>query len=418
MSVRKRNYSTGVTFTLALLLSGCGGDGGGSGQTPPPIVVNPAPAPAPAPIPTPAPAPAPTPTPSGTVATYTQGLPPEADGIILEFKATNAGLYMLVLYSDDSKPSKVLKLQGRPDDAQSWLSATPDTEGGPLVISYAPTNIYSESTRAVSFYWTSHSADRGKFDKWGFYTANAGGVSISAAEDGVGTLLNHTEQVYAGGISGIVTPRPWLITARRNGSDGYGVYQDDGGYTAANTISDRFGKAATPDLLDIPTAAVSHPTDPQLYIGVGNTLYVYDADRRVTAYQFPNAGITARFSDLIWSDGDLYIGYGGKAYRLRDKQVSFFADLPFAFGDLPGRFCITGGSMYMLDGTARSLAGSTTREWIARGALSAAQSADAAAIKGGLGGGIFCSTKTTGTIYSTYPTISGKRGIRVITPLP
>jgi hypothetical protein len=344
-------------------------------------------------------------------------LPPEPEGDVVEFKATNAGLYMLVSYSDDAKPSKVLKLQGRPDDAQSWLSATPDTEGGPLIISFAPTNIYSEPTRAVSFYWTSRSADRDKFDKWGFYTANAGGVSTSAAEDGVGTLLNNTQQVYAGGITGIVTPRSWLITSRRNGSDGYGVYQDDGGYTAANTISDRFGKAATPDLVDLPDVAVSHPSEPQLYVGAGSRLYVYDADRRVTTYQFPTADITARFSDLIWSDNDLYIGYGGKAYRLRDKQITFFADLPFAFGDAPGRFCITGGSMFMLDGTARALAGGGTRDWIARGTLTPSQNTDAAAIRAGLGGGIFCSTRTAGTIYSTYPTISGKRGIRVITPL-
>lgn len=406
---------------LAMLcaVAGCGGGegDGGSGSLPPPSGSAPTPVPAPAP----APAPAPTPAPSGAVAAASEGLNPDgAATLLVEIKATNAGVYVLGDPVDDALPSKIFKVQGSPAQAQSWIGAVPDSDPGALIVSFAPTNIYSEADRAVSFLWTSHEADRSRFNKWGSYTANTGGISITASEDALfgSTLGRFTELVVAGAVNGTVAPRSWLITQRRGATDPYAVFQDDGAYTAANTISDRFSTPATPDLPQGPEVAVSHPSDPHLYVAAGSRLYVYDAQRLLRSFQFPTTDPVAQFSDLVWADGNLYISYGANIYRLSGNTVTTLMPIPlYVGGRLPGRFCIMGGWLYTIDGTARSLANNTTRDWISRGTLTAEQSAAAASLRGGLGGGVFCAANNGNAIWSYYPTLSGQRGIRRITPL-
>ncbi|WP_133365959.1 hypothetical protein [Qipengyuania sediminis] len=416
-------FTASSPLALLCALAACGGGGGsdGSGSTPPPAAGVPSPTPAPAPTPTPTPAPV------GEVALYSEGLNPDgASSTLMEIKATNAGIYILAEPSDDTRPWKVFKVQGSPAQSQSWISATPDNDADSMIVSFAPSNIYSETDRGVGFYWASIGAGRPKFNKWGWYSANAGGVSITADDDSIGAAFGNTiEMVVSGAVNGIVAPRPWIIAELRGGSDGYRVFQDDGAYTAANTISDRFSTPALPNLgartytqaTGQPSVAISHPRDPNLYVGAGNTLYVYDAQQRLRTFTFPTNDPSAGFSDLIWSDNDLYIAFGNNIYRLRDNTVTLFMPIPLGLGGPPGRFCITGGWLYTIDGTARSLGTGTTRNWISRGTLNSAQTQAAGSLQGGLGMGVYCMPNNGNTIWTFYPTLSGQRGIRRITPL-
>lgn len=411
----KKSFAIPLLCCAALMLSGCpgggGGAGGGSGT----------------PTPSPPSSPAPTPAPSGAVASYVDGAIPgvtAGDGVTQLF-ATNAGLYMLVWPSDDTKRSRVLKMQGRPDQSQSWIASTPDDDADSLVTSYAPVNVYSEQTREISYYWISSSAARPKFNRWGAYTANSGGISISAYDGTDTSLGRYLELVAAGGINGTVTPRSWLITRRAGANGPWGVYQDDGAYTAANTIVDRFSKAATPDLPEYdwtlhyggPTIAKSDPNNPRLYVAYVDHLYAYDADSRLLDFQMPAS--SSGFSDLLFSAGVLYVGYGTTIYRLDGTTLRGVTTIPdlAAFGGLPGRFCISSGRIYFTDGTAHNISTGTKSNWISSGSLTPNQQTQATTLSSQMSMGIYCSPENPGTIYAVVPTATGSLQIRAINPL-
>jgi hypothetical protein len=416
MTDRKRPLMTSAALWLAFLLSSCGGE---SVDTPAPIVVNPSPTPAPAPAPAPAPTPTPTPPPPGTgsLASYSEGAVPglAASDFVMDLKVTNRGVYFRAADGTDARPDRVIKLHGNPAGLNAWTTVTPDSRAGTLLFDFAPSNIVSEPDRAVSFYWASGVATVS--DRWGHYTANTGGVSIEAEEPFViPRTFGQIDRVAAGAVNGIVAQRPWIVEDYPYAGKGYLIYQDDGAYTKQNTITDRFSKAATPDLAVQPSVIVSHPIDPHLYVASGDRLYVYDADRQIRTYTFPSS--LTGFTDLIWYQGDLYAGHGDSVYRLRAGQAAFevlaSSSLP-AFG-LPGRFCVASGEIFVATGHAINIQSRARRDWVARGTLTQAQTVNETIIRGALAAsGVHCSAGAVSPLIYSYSSI--RRTMLAITPL-
>jgi hypothetical protein len=395
---------------LAMLLTACGGEGSGGGGGGSSSASAPTPAPMPTPMPTPSPSPSPSPPPpTGAVASYTEGVVPGTSSNNLSvglFTATNRGLYMVHI-GNLGFPNRVIKMHGDPSASNGWTVVTPDNRNNSY-ITIAPSNVYSEADRAVSFYWASSPNQSGD-QLWGNSTANAGGVSTTAREPfGTASGFPGIERVAAGGTTGVVTTRSWVVA-------GFRIYQDDGAYTAANTITDRFGQAATTALPGPPSALISHPNDPILYVGSGNRLFEYDAGQLRRSWTFPQSGDV---SDLIWHDGNLYIGQGSRVYRLQGASINEFTTIDVMSPSNPGRFCISGGEIFASNGEAINLNTRSRRSWVTRGTLTAAQQTSASIVSAAAASQIYCSSSATSTRIYTLFTSSGQAPrILAITPL-
>ena len=291
--IQSRNiWRLTVGCTLFGLLAACGGGGGdtdgGQGVRP-------------APIPSPTPAPTPTPSGSGQVATVLEGSIPgvTAADTVSSFKVTNAGLYMDVIFADDSQPDAIVKLRGNPTMSSAWVTATPNNQPGAGVHDYVPSDAYSETRdggRALS-------PNEALSQRWGRYTANTGGISITAQD----SFIGHISLVAPGALGGVIAPRPWIVMHDGRGDT---IYQDDGAYTNSNRISDVFGTAATPSISNTAGLILSPPENPELYVAAGDSLYLYNPTQRTGTWVMPSSvsGIT----DMVWADGTLYVGHGTK----------------------------------------------------------------------------------------------------------
>jgi len=388
------------------LLSACGGEDSGGG----PVVL---PTPSPSPTPSPTPTVTPTPTPTGQVASVDEGTIPgvtAADGVSA-FKVTNAGIYMAVRFADETKSDVIVKLRGTPQYSDAWYTATPLTASGSYVDDYAPANPYSESRLGVSFYWAGWTPSEENGDHWGFHTVNNGGVSIIADARHFGHY--GIQLVAAGGRSGVVTSRPWIMWYEPStiGDSGYHIYQDDGAYTGSNEISDRFGTMATPPLPDGASSMISHPDDPELYVAAGNQLFVYGPDKLDRSWTMPEAGT---ITDMTWVDGKLYFAQASKVYRVNGDTINSVADIGPGLG-IEGRFCISRGDIFLPSGEAINILSGTRRNWISKGTLTAQQETMVGLLTGAIGAGIYCSSYASATLIYSYNPIDGK--MRAITPL-
>jgi hypothetical protein len=407
---------------LVALLAACGGgeDGGSAGGG---TVVLPTPTPSPTPAPTATPTPTPTstptPTPSGAgqIASVDEGAIPGVTTVdsVQSFKVTNTGLYMKVDYDNDSKADTIIKLRGTPSFSDAWYVATPNAGGG--ITDYAPSNIYSETRSAVAFYWAGPAGDRKDYERWGHHTVNTGGASIQADE----AYFGHygIDLVAAGARSGTVASRPWVLwyqPSTISEGNGHKIYQDDGAYSKPNTISDRFTTAATPHAPVSTSSILSHPSDPELYIAAENRLLVYSAAKLERSWTLPESGW---ITDMTWVDGKLYFALGTKIYRVDggviNSVVSNVNDV--LIGMSGGRFCISGGEIFLSTGEAVHLTTNVRRNWISKGNLSSSQTAAAGILKGRIGGGgVYCSSYASGTVIYSYSVLDQK--IMAITPLP
>lgn len=159
------------------------------------------------------------------------------------------------------------------------------------------------------------------------------------------------------------------------GNSGYSIYQDDGAYTKANSITDRFSTPATPPL--------------------------------------PGDGIA---SDMMWADDALFFGYAGKVYKTDGTTLRSIADVTGTGLAVDGRFCITGGEMFLQTGEAIDLRTNTRRNWIRKGQLSAGQTSTEQQLEiAALSSSIFCSSYATGT--TLYLAGRVNRSLRVVTPV-
>ncbi len=409
-----RLVASSLSIAAVLALSACGGGDDGSSGGGSPTASSPTPSPTPSPAPTPAPTPAPIPAPVGSVATFVEGNVPglgAADSIGVDLQVTNRGIYFSISETTTT-PARVVKLHGSPTGVNPWTVVTPDNRADVTLADFAPSNITSEADRAVAFYWATLCG--ACTSKWGHYTANTGGVSITAEErfdlssSGYGVF-----NVAAGAVNGIVAQRPWVV--RHFVSNRYAVFQDDGAYTAANTISDRFGTAARTDLPDTAQLMVSHPVDPNLYVASSNRLLVYDAQRLLRSFTLPSS--FNGFTDMMWYQGDLYFGYDGSVWRVAGGATTAerFTSLPTIFAPR-GAFCVAAGEIFLGNGEAVDIATRTRRSWASRGSLSAQQSADAQLLTAGTqGSGLYCSAAQLSPVLYT-PNLS-RKAMRMITPI-
>jgi hypothetical protein len=386
---------------VALLstLSACGGDGGSSGGGG--TVVTP---------PSPTPSPTPTPTPTGSLAVFTEGKIPGLQGadLVLDFQVTNRGLYMRVVRESATARGAIIKLHGDPRVSEAWTITEPEGAAGATILSYAPSNISSESDQTVCFYYAALDGSAEKSLIWARYNATPESVPIRTTETPSTTTIPH---VAPGAGSSCSASRAWIIYQTATEDQ---VRQEDGVYTEANTILDRFGRAATPSLArGASRVMVSHPVDPQLYVGAGNQLSLYEARRLLNSWSFPEGAIG--FTDLIWYGSDLFIGYGSQIYRLSGTTLELFADnVAAGEGAQRGRFCVTQGEVFLPNGEAIDVQTKTKRNWISKGELSSAQTATAQTLVGSLNSGVYCSAvNPNATIY----TPAARDQIRVITPV-
>jgi len=392
----------------ALALASCGGESE-SGNGP---VTLPTPTPTATPSPTPTPTPTATPTPTSNVATFTEGTIPGTQtmgAMIHDLTATNRGLYM-IHGGDLTNADRVIKLHGDPSSSNAWTAVTPDSTVSAR-LDIAPSNIYSEGDRAIFFYWRSQiQLPNGGPDGWGSYTANTGGVSVTIREpEGVDQIT--ADHVAAGANTGIVASRPWIV----DGS--FQVRQDDGQYTAENSITDRFSTAAQPPLPGVVTALIAHRSDPELYVATGNRLFTYDASAMVHNWTFPADNAGDAIYDLIWNDNDLYIGFGNKLYVLRSGATTITSVGALnSVASIPGRFCIQRGEAFLSSGEAINLQTGARRDWISQGTLSTAAAATAASLRASAAGGVYCS-QTGSVIYSLNLEAGKSPTIRMVTPL-
>lgn len=348
----------------------------------------------------------------GEIATVQEGVPPGfgSGDIPADYQATNRGLYFQVEWRDD-RPGSVVKLEGNPAQPGSWIVTTPHNVAGAIVDRFAPANTISEGAREVAYYWSSSSFPDP--NRWGRYTQNSGGVSFSVRKD------VNMRVVTGGAVNGTVAPRPWIVSFITGGTEGYAPSQDDGAYSNTNLASDYFSTYASPRFPEEPTIAVPHPRDPHLYIAAGSKLYVYSSDRQISASSFPSGALLQSFSDLVWNGEELFIGYGDKIYR-RDinGRITEFTTLPlgvFSPGQ-SGRFCVTGGEVYLTNGTAINISTGQQRDWIARGSLSDSQQMAALVLRSSLTQ-IFCSPNATSPeIFAA--SFLGKISFLRIIPLP
>jgi hypothetical protein len=407
-----------TSSALIALLTACGGsDGGGSAGGGAVVLPTPTPTPSPTPAPSATPTPSPTPTPSGAgqIASVDEGAIPDvttADSV-QSFKVTNTGLYMKVDYDNDSKADTIIKLRGTPAFSDAWYVATPNAGGG--ITDYAPSNIYSETRSGVAFYWAGPAGDRKDYERWGHHTVNNGGASIQADE----AYFGHygIDYVAAGARSGTVASRPWILwyqPSTISEGNGHKIYQDDGAYSKPNTISDRFTTAATPHAPVSTSIMLSHPSDPELYIGADNRLLVYSAAKLERSWTLPEAG---SITDMVWVDGKLYFAQGSKIYRVDGGTInSVVSNVVDPLAGIGGRFCISGGEIFLSTGEAVHLTTSTRRNWISKGNLSSSQTAAAGILKGRIGGGgVYCSSYASGTTIYSYSVFDQK--IMVVTPV-
>jgi len=165
---------------------------------------------------------------------------------------------------------------------------------------------------------------------------------------------------------------------------------------------------------------VAHPTDPQLYVATQDKILVYDADKLIRSFAFP-ADAVSMFSDLIWYQGDLYVGHGGKIYRLQAGSSTFteFAEIPLGgAGTPPGRFCVSAGEVFLYNGQAINIQSRTTRSWISRGTLTSEQNARATVLAASMGAGIHCSATAVSPLIYAPAFFNNIPTIRAITPVP
>ena len=411
MSVRYAARAAVSMIALAVL-SSCGG--GDSSSTPPVS----APAPAPTPSPTPAPTPTPPPTSSGSLASYSEGVVPlAANEDIFDLKATNAGLYFYVQTGNEERSHKIGKLHGAPNFSNAWSFVSPDDASDAHLWDYAPTNLLTEQDRAIAFEWSSSlTSNNGTVVKWGSYVANTGDISTTVVEPAsIPGTFGFINTVAPGANTGIISSRSWIVEQRVGR---YKVYQDDGGRTAANTVSDKFSTPATPNLSDSPTFALSHPSDPYLFLGVGQQVVKYDSRTMVSSWTFPG-GYTDYATDGVFFEKDFYVAVGDKIYRLRSGGSEFQVVHTFSGSAalLPaGKFCIMNGIIFTADGEAVSTGVGTKKDFISSGTLSASQKADEAKLRGSLGGGVYC-RHGNGRIYTRFVSPTAQRTILAITPL-
>lgn len=337
---------------------------------------------------------------------------------IFDLKATNAGLYFSVQTNNDERNHKVGKLHGSPIFSNAWSFISPDDAPDARLWDYAPTNPLTEQDRAIAFEWSSSlpSNSEGTVIKWGSYVANTGDISTTVVEPpSIAGTFGFIDTVAPGANSGIISSRSWIVE-RRAGR--YKVYQDDGGRTAANTVSDKFGTPATPNLSDSPRFAISHPSDPVLFLGVGQQVLKYDAQTLMTSWSFPG-GYNDYPTDGVFFEKDLFVAVGDKIYRLRSGGAEFQLVHTFSGSAalLPvGKFCIMNGYIYTADGEAVSIGTGTKKDWISNGTLSSSQRLDDAKMRGSLGGGVYC-RQGNGRVYTQFVSPSAQRTILAITPL-
>ncbi len=407
-------YGRGLKLTASsivlALLSACGGEEGSSDDG---IVTVPAPPPAPTPSPTPTPTP--TPVATGQVASVDLGsIPAGANDLVTNFKVTNSGLYMAVNYDDETKPDAILKLRGTPAFSDAWYSTIPNNTANGSVSDYAPVNVYSESRSELTFYWAGRDFTGDGVERWGLHTVNGNGVSTVAEERSFGSY--GIKLVASGARNGVVASRPWILWYQPStvGNSGYSIYQDDGAYTKANSISDRFSTPATPPLPGDGSAIFSHPSNPELFVVSDNKLFLYGADKLIRSWTLPTGGVA---TDMMWSGDALYFGFAGKVYKTDGTTLRSIADVNTTGFAVEGGFCITGGEMFLPTGEAINLLSNTRRNWIKKGQLSSAQASAVQQLElAALSSRVFCSSYATGTtLYLVSP---ATRSVRVVTPVP
>lgn len=367
-------------LALAVALAGCGGGGDGGGSS----SIGTGTSSTPAPSPTPAPTPTPTPAPTGNVATFTDATVP---GVLsgdtpMDIVATNRGLYISYTRANSNR-SRVVKLHGRPDAQDAWTSVVLDAE----LFSMSPANRYSEADRAVTFFWSGNEGLNQRRPRWGRYTANAGGVSIETTEPGgfppgggaplfTPPVIDGIYNATAGPITGLFGGRSWIVTTHRGDQ---WVRMDDGRYTNSNSVTDWFGVAALPKLAsrfeteNFRLMTISHPSNPNLYVGAGRSLWIYSDEQRVSTFEMPELADVG-FRDAIWADNQLYFAYGANIYRLSANTISLFAPLPqVSASALKGSFCLQGSEIFMANGEAVNIGNQSRRSWIRSGSLSQVQ---------------------------------------------
>jgi hypothetical protein len=343
---------------------------------------------------------------SGSVASYESvAIPGYASGDNLSWSAaTNRGFYVQVDKAEGH--SQMLKLHGNPQ-FNDWSSAT--MEGH--VTHAAPANASSEADRAFSFYWTGYGATSGKY--WGLYTGS--GVSSRIADN---MSFEGITAVAAGALSGIT--RPWVVSAESGGdADLMYVWQDDGAYAGGtDNTRNHFGTKSGSSFTEEKPTMLAHPSDGRLFVGANGRLRVHSSTALVSQFVMPTQGLFDIFTDMVWHDGELWFGYGGKVYRLHaNNTVSEFTALTGAAAagsTLPGRFCIKNGDVLTTDGMARRISDGYTRSFISSGSLSAQQSIDMATLTGALQGGIYCAPENMARAIYT-PTSNGR--VMMIFPL-
>ncbi len=400
---RGQRIRSGLQLTasglLIAMLSACGGSEGSD-----PVTIG-----------NPSPTPTASASGSGQVASVDVGTIPVASGdIVQNYKVTNAGLYMSVSYADTNKPNGIIKLRGTPAFSDAWYTAVPISASGSFVEDYAPSNVYSETRTGIGFYWSGYTPENGGKIRWGLHTANTGSPSTFAEENSFGYF--GVKRVASGARSGVAASRPWIQWYQPTtvGNNGYKIYQDDGQYTSANTIADRFGTEATPALAGTANIMISHPDKGELYVGSGNVLAVYTATGRTQSWTLPGSG---SIIDMMWVDGTLYFSQGGKIYKTTGSStVTSFADTS-AVGSAGGSFCISRGEIFLPNGDAINLQTNAKRNWFKKGTLSTSQSTAAQEIEFALlsSAGIYCSSYAPATTLYV-PSASGKT-VHVITPI-
>ena len=153
-----------------------------------------------------------------------------------------------------------------------------------VIGSFAPVRPASEGDREISFYWVGGLPD-GSDSTWGMFNSNTGTPSFTYTDD-LGILQVAT--------SSPLSPlrRPWVLSSE---GDGVGVREDDGTRSSSRAVSDVFGPPAEPlltgSLQDLGFAiAASHPSQPELYVGAGQRLYLYDGSERVDEWSLASFG--------------------------------------------------------------------------------------------------------------------------------
>jgi hypothetical protein len=348
----------------------------------------------------------------GSVAGYDEaGIPGfnAATTNVTNFVVTNRGLYLWASEFETGVDT-VHKLHGNPI-FNDW-SSTPMSGG---ISGFAPSNVYSERDREVNFYWHQGGVDA----MWGKYVANTGDIGFDMPDDiGIST-------VAAGGTSGVIAPRPWVIAQGlgNHNSDYQYVFQDDGQYTALRKTSDYFSQPAGTELVGGIAGALllAHPTDGTLFVGAGNKLHVYSASGRQSTVELVEDGFSS-ITDMFWHDNTLWFAYGGTIYRRTSAgAVSAFTQLTGLAGALgfhnAGTFCINGGDILTSDGLAKRISDGAVRSWLSKGTLNATQQMQAALLEATVAGsGIFCSPNNLARAIYTPNLSEGK--IRMITGLP